>query len=199
MPPVIKLRLMKNSLLSFFLVLFSATVFGQAPQQMNYQAVARDAAGNPLPNNTTVSVRFQIHDGTASGTVVFQETTTAITNKFGLITHAIGETGNLTAVNWGSGPKYLQVEYDPTGGANYTDMGTTQLLSVPYALYAANAPAGAGVTGRTGRGGGTFRYNWTYRSHRCHGPARDSRNNRCYRGYGCSRKCRTNRSNGTTR
>ncbi len=119
---------------------------------MNYQAIARNASGQPLPNNTTVSIRFQIHDQTPSGAIVFQESTTAVTNQFGLITLAIGQLGNLATVNWSNGPKYLQVEYDPTGGANYTDMGTTQLLSVPYALFAANA-AGGGTTGPTGLAG----------------------------------------------
>src|ERR1700733_8685698 len=85
-------------------------LFAQAPTEMNYQAIVRDAAGNPLPGNTNVTVRFQIHDQTAAGTVVFQETNTAVTNQFGLINQVIGGTGNLAAVNWGGGPKYLQIE-----------------------------------------------------------------------------------------
>src|SRR5579862_2285992 len=128
---------MKRRLLLIFAVIlcYAAKTMAQAPTQMNYQAIVRDATGNPLPANTNVTVRFQIHDQTPGGTVVFQETDLPATNQFGLINQVIGLTGNLAAVNWGSGPKYLQIEIDPTGGSNFTDMGTTQLISVPYALY----------------------------------------------------------------
>ena len=134
-------------------IVFLATA--QAPQQVNYQAVVRDAAGNPLPAGTHVSVEFQIHDQTPSGSVVYQETTTAITNQFGLITYGLGSSGNLSVVNWGNGPKYLQVLIDPTGGTSFSNMGTTQLLSVPYALYAGNSGGNSGATGPTGPGGNT--------------------------------------------
>ena len=126
----------------------------QAPQLMNYQAVVRDHAGNTLPFGTNVTVRSTIHDLTATGTVVFVEVNTAVTNQFGLITQKIGGTSNLGVINWSSGSKYLQIEIDPTGGSNFTDMGTTQLLSVPYALYAGNAAAGAtGPQGPPGNDG----------------------------------------------
>jgi microcystin-dependent protein len=129
----------------------------QAPQKINYQAVARNAAGAVLANQS-ITARFTIHDGSSSGQIVYQETENVVTNQFGLFTTAIGGgtviQGNFAAVNWGNGNKYLQVEIDPAGGTNYTDMGAWQLLSVPYALYAANAPAGAtGSTGPTGNDG----------------------------------------------
>jgi len=127
--------------------------FTQVPQQMNYQAVVRNASGVPLAAGSTVSIRFQIHDVTPSGTVVFTETTSAVTNQFGLITYSIGSLASLSAVNWGSGAKYLQVEIDPAGGSNFSDMGTSQLLSVPYALYAANSTGTQGATGATGSNG----------------------------------------------
>ena len=144
---------MKRRLLSLLAVMITLVnvTMAQAPQKMNYQAIVRDALGNSLPGGTNVTVRFQIHDVTPSGTVVFQETNTAVTNQFGLITQIIGGTGNLAAVNWGSGGKYLQVEIDPAGGSNFTDMGTSQLISVPYALFAANS--GGGATGPTGAAG----------------------------------------------
>jgi len=150
---------MKNLILT--LTICTTLIFGafaQAPGLMNYQAIVRLANGNPVPNNTNVAMRFSIHDGTASGTVVFQETTTKTTNQFGLVTHQIGGgtavTGTIAGVNWVSGNKYLQVEVDPLGGTAYIDMGTSQLVSVPFALYAANAPAGAtGPTGPTGPAG----------------------------------------------
>lgn len=133
-------------------MLFSGVqLFAQAPQSFNYQAVVRNAQGNPLAQGTVVRLRFTIHDVTPTGTTVFQGADTAVTNQFGLVSKAIGTVGSLTSVNWGGGAKYLQVELDPAGGTNYTDMGTSQLLSVPYALYAGNSAAGpAGATGPTG-------------------------------------------------
>jgi hypothetical protein len=77
----------------------------QAPNQLNYQAVVRDANGQPVPNGTNVTVRFQIHDGSDTGTIVFSETNTAVANQFGLITQHIGGTNSLAGVNWGSGAK----------------------------------------------------------------------------------------------
>ena len=141
---------MKKNFILFSLLFFGlcAVLSAQSPQQMNYQAVVRDHAGNPLPFGTNVTVRFTIHDQTPTGPTVYLEVNTAVTNQFGLITQIIGGTGNLSVVNWSSGAKYLEVEIDPTGGSNFVNMGTSQLLSVPYALYAGNAAAGA--TGPTG-------------------------------------------------
>lgn len=141
---------MKNLILLLFVCL-SVLLFAQPPQGFNYQAVVRNNSGAIIANQA-VSARFTIHDGSASGTTVYQETKSLTTNQFGLITHAVG-TGNVTngtfaAINWGNSSKWLQVEVDATGGSSYTDMGTTQLLSVPYALY-----AGTGVTGPTGATG----------------------------------------------
>src|ERR1019366_5783976 len=99
-------------------------------------------AGNTLAGGTVVSIEFQIHDSTATGTIIFQETASDTTNQFGLITHAIGTNSPLATIQWGAGQKWLQVLIDPTGGTNYVDMGTTQLISVPYALFAANSAAG---------------------------------------------------------
>src|ERR1043165_1248897 len=128
---------MKKRLLTqvAFLLMLVIGAMAQVPQKMNYQAIVRNVAGQPLPGGTNVTVRFTIHDGSPTGTVVFSETNTAVTNQFGLITQVIGGTSNLSAVNWASGAKYLQVEVDPAGGSNLVDMGTSQLLSVPYALY----------------------------------------------------------------
>ncbi len=141
----------KNVLLSVLLLLFAAITFAQAPQLLNYQAVVRNAGGQPVTTGT-VKLRFTIHDGTAGGATVFQEVQSATPNQFGLVTASIGSVNNnLATVNWGGGAKHLQVEIDITGGTNYTDMGTTQLLSVPYALYAANsAPGPQGPQGVTG-------------------------------------------------
>ncbi len=135
--------------------LFTLTVAAQAPQSFNYQAVARNASGSVLQNQN-VGLRFTIRDGSATGTIVYQETQNKTTNQFGLFSAEVGNgtavTGNFTGINWGSGAKYLQVEFDAAGGSNYTDMGAAQLLSVPYALYAnqANTGGAQGPTGPTG-------------------------------------------------
>src|SRR6476620_6527151 len=124
----------QSTLIVLIVLAFSIISNAQTPQQLNYQAVVRDGAGQSLAAGTNVTTRFQIHDVNPTGSVVFQETVTLTTNQFGLITYKIGNSGNLSVVNWGNGAKYLQVEIDPAGGSNFTDMGTSQLLSVPYAL-----------------------------------------------------------------
>ena len=94
---------MRTKLLCIIAVLMAgySSLMAQVPQQMNYQAVVRDAGGLPLSGGTSITVRFQIHDGTASGNVVYQETSTVTTNQLGLITYRIGSTANLSTVNWG--------------------------------------------------------------------------------------------------
>ncbi|MCW3127428.1 MAG: hypothetical protein JWO03_3086 [Bacteroidetes bacterium] len=149
--PSISLRLYLATLL---LILLTTHTYAQAPQGINYQAVARDAQGAVLANRA-ISVRFTIHDLSASGNIVFQELHSLNTNAFGLFNTAIGSgnaggISNLANVHWGTGAKYLQVEVDIVGGANYTDMGTSQLMSVPYALFSGN---GIGSTGPTGAAG----------------------------------------------
>ncbi len=148
----------KNLLLIIFIA--AALVVGaQAPPMLNYQAIVRNAAGNPVSAGTVVNLRFSIHDASANGTVVYTETVPDTANKFGLVTARIGAAGNLSNVNWGNGAKYLQVETDISNTGSFTDMGTSQLVSVPYALYALNSAAGPtganGVTGPTGPAGAT--------------------------------------------
>ncbi len=148
------------TLLLFLFMYTTLSIHAQAPEQFNYQTVIRNSSGQPITTGL-VSVRFTIHDSSSTGANLFQEVQTASPNQFGLITLAIGSVADLSAVNWGGHPKYLQVEVDPAGGTNYTDMGASQLLSVPYALFAANSqgatgPAGAaGATGATGAAGAT--------------------------------------------
>ena len=146
----------KLLLLQAIFLLFDLVLVAQVPQLINYQAVVRNSAGTPLPNGTVVSTDFQIHDSTANGTVVYHEHWQATTNQFGLITYAIGTHASLGNIQWSAGQKWLQVLIDPTGGTNYTDMGTTQLLSVPYALSAGNnEPGPQGPTGLQGLQGAT--------------------------------------------
>lgn len=143
----------------FSLLFLAAVLFSQAqaPQKMNYQTVVRDGSGQPFATGRSISFRFIIRNLSSAGNVVFQEDATLTTNQFGLVNYEIGTNGNLAVVDWSNGPKYLQVLADVNGGANYTDMGTAQLISVPYALFAANSLAGppgptgaAGITGPTG-------------------------------------------------
>lgn len=131
---------MKKTILPALLLMLSIGILpAQAPQFINYQAVARNAQGQVLPNQT-ITVRLTIHANTPSGATAYTETDTVTTNQFGLFTVAIGKAntipGGFAGIAWGSGSKFLQVELDPAAGFNFSDMGTTQLLSVPYALHA---------------------------------------------------------------
>jgi hypothetical protein len=132
------------------------------PQGFNYQAIVRDSRGNIIQNKD-VSLRFTIRQDSATGMVVYQETDTVISNSIGLITVVVGGgnvvQGTFSNIGWSTGRKFMQVEIDPTGGVNYTDMGTTQMFSVPYALYAESAgssqPGPVGPTGPQGPIGAT--------------------------------------------
>ena len=143
---------MKKQFLTLSFLILSFLTRAQVPQGINYQAVVRNSSG-AVVTNSTVNIKLQIHDISPTGTVVFQENHSVQTNQFGLVSLVIGSTGNLTSVNWGTGAKYLQVGIDPTGGSSFTDMGTTQLISVPYALYALTSGNGVGPTGATGNNG----------------------------------------------
>lgn len=137
-------------------VLFSVITFAQAPAMINYQGVARNVAGNVL-SNKNISVRLTIRTGTTTGTSEYSETRAITTNAFGLFNIQIGSpgatavTGSVTGITWGSGSKFIQVEIDAEGGSSFTNIGTAQLVSVPYALFAGNAnaagPAGGDLTG----------------------------------------------------
>lgn len=141
--------------LTLFLIL-SYIGFAQAPKGFNYQAVVRDAQGYAVQNQN-VSIRLSIHDGGPMGSIVYQETDTVPANQFGVITVVVGGgsiipgTNTFDAIDWSTGNKYLEVETDITGGTAYLNMGTTQLLSVPYALYAETSGSSLpGPTGATG-------------------------------------------------
>lgn len=134
---------MKKALLLLALVLSAAAgTRAQAPQLFNYQGVARNSSGTALAS-APIGLRISILDGGPAGTVVYQETHAATTNAFGLYTVAIGSgtvvSGAMAGIEWATGNKYMQVEIDPAGGSSYTSLGSTQLLSVPYSLYAGQA------------------------------------------------------------
>jgi len=114
----------------------------QAPQGFKYQTVVRDNAGQ-LIRNQSVKIRFSILQTTITGTAVYVEVHKPNTNDFGLVTLTIGEgaveAGNFANINWGADEYFIKTEIDPNGGVNYFDMGTSQLISVPYAFYSNKA------------------------------------------------------------
>jgi len=122
--------------------LIGINCFAQSPQAISYQAVARDSTGNLIASQN-ISVRFSIHDVSAGGTIVYQETQSPTTNILGLFNVNIGQgvvvVGTFSTINWGGGSKFIQVEMDATGGSSYVNMGTQQVLSVPYSLYSASS------------------------------------------------------------
>lgn len=124
-------------------LLFSLCVQAQAPQKFSYQTVIRNAS-NQLLVGQTVGIKISILQGSANGSAVYAETHVPQTNANGLATLEIGGgtllSGNFTNINWANGPFFVKTETDPNGGNNYTITNTSQLLSVPYALYAAKAP-----------------------------------------------------------
>ena len=123
-------------------LLITATTFAQAPEKMSYQAVVRDASG-ALVSEQVVGMRIQIKQGSEFGASVYVETQTPTTNANGLVTLEIGTgtviTGSFNSIEWDNGPYFIETETDPTGGSNYSIIGNSQLLSVPYALYAKNS------------------------------------------------------------
>ena len=134
------------------------SIFSQAPQKMSYQAVIRNSS-DALVTSTPVGMRISIIQGSIFGPSVYVETQTTTTNANGLVSLEIGTgaviTGTFAGINWAAGPYFIKTETDPTGGTAYTISGTNELMSVPYALYAANGgtPGPAGPTGATGPAG----------------------------------------------
>ncbi len=142
------------------LVLFisAAVASAQAPARFNYQGIARNTSGSPLATKV-LGMRITIRNLSPLGPTVYQETQSTITNAYGLYNIAIGAgvpvTGTMAGIVWGTGNKFIQIEIDPAGGTTYTDLGTTQLLSVPYAMYApTSGSAPLTLTGLTLSAGG---------------------------------------------
>ncbi len=138
---------MRAFLLKAFLILatfalYLEPAFGQSPEKMSYQAVIRDA-NDHLLTNQVVGMQVSILQGSASGTAVYVETHDPTTNVNGLLSIEIGTgavvSGDFSLIGWENGPYFIKTETDPTGGTNYTITGTSQLLSVPYALHAKTA------------------------------------------------------------
>lgn len=123
----------------------------QSQNNMSYQAVIRNSSNN-LITNQAVGMRISILQGSAVGTEVYVETQNPTSNIYGLVTLEIGNgtptLGTYNGINWANGPYFVKTETDPTGGNSYTVVGVSQLMSVPYALYALNS--GSSIAGPMG-------------------------------------------------
>ena len=144
---------MKNTFL-LILLLLSENIWAQAPQKMTYQAVIRNSS-NALILSSPIGIKVSVLQGSANGTVTYSETQIQNTNINGLVSLEIGMgtpvIGTFSNINWANGPYFIQTEVDPSGGSNYSVLGVTELISVPYALYSANGtPGPQGVAGATG-------------------------------------------------
>jgi hypothetical protein len=122
--------------------LLATTLFAQAPQSINYQGAARSLTGAALENQT-IGLRIAIRQGSVDGQIAYQETHTTTTNGLGIFSLRIGSggvvTGSFEQIDWGGSSHFLEIELDEAGGADYQLIGTSELLSVPYSLYAQDA------------------------------------------------------------
>ncbi|PLX06332.1 MAG: hypothetical protein C0596_17840 [Marinilabiliales bacterium] len=123
---------MKKAILSALFAIITLAIFAQSPLMINYQAVLHDNLGNVLLNED-VSIDVKIIQGSAEGTEVFSETHAASTNDYGQINLVIGTIEPLDAIDWSGDDYFIQIWLDGT------EMGTSQLLSVPYALHSKTA------------------------------------------------------------
>jgi hypothetical protein len=123
-------------------IIFTSNVFSQAPEKMSYQAVIR-YANDKLVTNQGIGMQISILKVSASGTAVYIETQATTTNANGLVSIEIGNgtviSGDFSTIDWANDTYFIKTETDLAGGSNYTITGTSQLLSVPYALHAKTA------------------------------------------------------------
>ena len=133
-------------------LLLTLSIWSQAPKKMSYQAVVRNGS-NALVSSTVVGMQISILQGSVSGTAVYVETQTPTTNANGLASLEIGAgvavTGSMAGIDWANGPYFIKTETDPTGGTAYSISGTTELVSVPYALHSNCVPVSVSGTGDT--------------------------------------------------
>ena len=130
------------AIISIAIMYSTLKVSAQAPNKMSYQAVIRNTSNN-LVTNQAIGMRISILQGSTSGTSVYVEIQMPTTNANGLASIEIGSgtivSGSFSSINWANGPYFIKIETDPIGGTNYSVIGISQLLSVPYALYAENS------------------------------------------------------------
>jgi hypothetical protein len=139
---------MKRILTLGFIVFAVMQLFAQTPEKISYQAIVRNAT-NQLVTNHNVGMQISILQGSASGVSVFTETHLVTSNPNGLVTFDIGTgtvvNGSFSAINWSNGPFFIKIETDLQGGTNYSITGTSELISVPYALHAKSAETFTGT------------------------------------------------------
>lgn len=132
----------KSILFLLAFCMLAGNSMAQVPQRFNYQGIARDSKGNPLANQP-LALKLTVLPASDATVAEYEETQLVTTNEFGLYTLQIGNgtaiVGDMALVKWETGNKYIKVAIDAQGGTNYIDAGTTQLLSVPYAIYADKA------------------------------------------------------------
>ena len=149
---------MKKIIVSLAFLALSAGAFAQAPQGINYQAVIRTNAGVIL-TNSNVGLKISLIQTSPGGTVVYEESFSPTTSNYGLVNIVVGQgtviSGDFSLIDWSTGVYFVEVSADETGGTNYAVLGTQQLMSVPYALYAENSgtPGPAGPQGPIGNDG----------------------------------------------
>ena len=138
----------KHILISILILFLAPALYSQAPQSIPYQAVVRNTDGSVMAD-ASITITFKIHDNTATGTVVYEENHTATTNTQGIISLNVGNgsavSGTFSGINWGTGSKFLHVLMN--AGSGVVDLGTQQMMSVPYALYVENLNLRVSVTG----------------------------------------------------
>ena len=153
---------MKKITLILIFIATSLTVMAQAPDKISYQAIVRNSSDQILTNQS-VGIQISLLEGSTSGNAIYVETQNPTTNNNGLLSIEIGTgtntTGIFSDIDWGNNLYFIKTEIDPTGGTNYTITGISQLMSVPYALYAktsgSSIPGPIGETGATGPQGPT--------------------------------------------
>jgi len=142
----------------FYLFLFISFVsFSQFDKTFSYHAIVRNESGILLQNQN-VGIKVSILESTENGPIIYSELNTVLTDDKGFLNFKVGAgsntTGSLDNIDWSSNSYYIKLEYDLTGGNNYSLTHTTQIQSVPFALYALNSEeAGVGPVGPVGPAG----------------------------------------------
>lgn len=132
---------MKISIITTFTLFITLLSFGQAPNAFKYQAVVRNAGGTIITNQS-IGLRITLFQGSPTGTAIYTETFSPTTNSYGLVNIEIGTgatTDDFSIIDWANGPYFIETAVDLSGGTSYAIMGTSQLLSVPYALHSKSA------------------------------------------------------------
>lgn len=148
---------MKERLIILIAIIVTVNSFAQVPEKLSYQAVVRNSS-NALVISSPIGMRISILQDSPTGTSVYTETQSTTSNSNGLVTVEIGSgtviSGTFASIDWSTGPYFIKTETDPTGGTSYSISGTSQLLSVPYALYSKSSgssiPGPQGPIGLTG-------------------------------------------------